>query len=80
MIPKDELFSLGTDLQNAIDQQISLFQDSFGLKSSDISYEIGDNNVTFTLKINANQMLGISQPVYFDDLVDGLEDEGYYCD
>lgn len=80
VIPKDELLVSDTDLQEAIDDQVSLFQESFGLKSSDISYDIGSNSVTFTLKLNANQMLGISVPVYFDDLVDGLEDDGYYCD
>ncbi len=68
------------DLQDEIQDAIEDYQEDYGVKKSAISYQIGDQEVTFTIHLSVAEFIGTSAPVYFDDLIDFLEDEGYYCD
>lgn len=68
------------DLQEEIQDEIEEYQEDYGVKKSAISYKVGDQEVIFTIQLSVQEFIGSNAPVYFDSLIDGLEDQGYYCD
>ncbi|MDE5757071.1 MAG: hypothetical protein K2H85_00520 [Allobaculum sp.] len=82
-VPIRDLLEYGEtedDLQDEIQDEMEEYQENYGVSQSAISYQVGDQDVTFTIQLSVEEFIGSQDPVYFDYLIDGLEGQGYSCD